>query len=438
MTLVCTCIHQLWDLRTGKLLHNFGDHMARITGIQYHPKECMLATSSTDRTMRLWDLDTFHSIDVLGPEISPVRSIAFTPDEESLAVAVSEGVRLWKWEPPHREEIVNVSWSQVHDLAIDSKKNMIVGCSIHQSTVSVHMIDLSLTTRADEGNREAQETPQPVGLSCNMVKHGKYIPSPRPLARSESFRRSGSGVRSSACLPNPYLWSNESENINPLEYDSDIRLGIREYEEREFSGHPMKGSDPPRTTSALEADQTLPSPLPTPRQTPRQTPWNTPRNTPRQRTWSMSQAPESVCPGRSEDPLYSARSVNTKWSGQGHSLPNPAGESTARSSLLSNRRSARISSSFFRREPEQTLNRTWSDWTTNNCSHNPMARMNSGRNILEEHHIEVMDEETALSEILEKRDMMSTILSTRLSNLQIVRAFWARGDIRGALRALHR
>lgn len=68
-TVKCSCALciQVWDLTAGKLLHEFR-HEDAITAIEYHPSEFILATSSADRTVKWWDLETAELIDTAGPE----------------------------------------------------------------------------------------------------------------------------------------------------------------------------------------------------------------------------------------------------------------------------------------------------------------------------------------------------------------------------------
>lgn len=42
-------LFQLWDLTCGKLLHDFKQHTAPSTCVEFHPKEFLLATASNDR-----------------------------------------------------------------------------------------------------------------------------------------------------------------------------------------------------------------------------------------------------------------------------------------------------------------------------------------------------------------------------------------------------
>lgn len=62
-------LSQVWDLTAGKLLHDF-QHEDSITGLEFHPSEFVLATSSADRTVKWWDLQTSELIDTAGPEVT--------------------------------------------------------------------------------------------------------------------------------------------------------------------------------------------------------------------------------------------------------------------------------------------------------------------------------------------------------------------------------
>ena len=53
----------------GKLLHEFTLHTSAITALAIHPCEFLMASASADRTVRLWDLETFEPVCCTGLEI---------------------------------------------------------------------------------------------------------------------------------------------------------------------------------------------------------------------------------------------------------------------------------------------------------------------------------------------------------------------------------
>ena len=64
---------KLWDLTMGKLLHEFTFHSGAITALAIHPSEFLMASASADRTLRLWDLETFEPLCCTPPESCAAR-----------------------------------------------------------------------------------------------------------------------------------------------------------------------------------------------------------------------------------------------------------------------------------------------------------------------------------------------------------------------------
>nr|GFD40347.1 katanin p80 WD40 repeat-containing subunit B1 homolog isoform X3 [Tanacetum cinerariifolium] len=60
------------DLTAGKLLHEFKFHEGHIRSMDFHPLECLLATGSSDKTVKFWDLETFELIGSTRPEVPVV------------------------------------------------------------------------------------------------------------------------------------------------------------------------------------------------------------------------------------------------------------------------------------------------------------------------------------------------------------------------------
>jgi WD40 repeat protein len=96
---------QLWDLDTGRLLRSFQGHKHWVEGVSLSRDGSLLASSSHDGTVRIWDVETGRELMVLdhGNRVA-VWDVAFHPrDSTKIATACDDGtLRLWTIDPRGR------------------------------------------------------------------------------------------------------------------------------------------------------------------------------------------------------------------------------------------------------------------------------------------------------------------------------------------------
>jgi WD40 repeat protein len=71
--------------------HSLQGHTGNVTGLAFHPRAPLVATSSVDGSSRIWDLNTGEELLNLTGHTSPVQGIDFSPDGRYLATAGADG-----------------------------------------------------------------------------------------------------------------------------------------------------------------------------------------------------------------------------------------------------------------------------------------------------------------------------------------------------------
>jgi WD40 repeat protein len=117
-------VARLWD-PTGRETARFR-HDDALTALAFSRDGRYLATASSDRTARVWDLADLREV-VRLPHPTTVNAVAFSPDGRRLATASGEPfgashvVRLWRWQPRDlireacRRLARNLSWEEWQD-----------------------------------------------------------------------------------------------------------------------------------------------------------------------------------------------------------------------------------------------------------------------------------------------------------------------------------
>lgn len=110
------CKIKLWDIAAGKALAELPGHSGPLTAVQFHPNEYLLASSSLDKTVRFWDMETFECVSQSAPDSAgPVKCILFDPSGRCLYSASSGGgLRVLGWEPARLfdSESCPAQWTQ--------------------------------------------------------------------------------------------------------------------------------------------------------------------------------------------------------------------------------------------------------------------------------------------------------------------------------------
>jgi WD40 repeat protein/tetratricopeptide (TPR) repeat protein len=85
---------KIWDATTGQLLRTFSGHEGDVTGVAFSLDGRHVASSSADHTVRVWDADTGKEFRLLR-HTDLVTSVAFSPDGRLATSSADRTVRLW-------------------------------------------------------------------------------------------------------------------------------------------------------------------------------------------------------------------------------------------------------------------------------------------------------------------------------------------------------
>ncbi len=103
---------KIWDARTGREILTLRGHISTVSGVAFSPDGQRLATVGGDRTVRLWEARTGRELLTLRGHSAGVGSVAFSPDGQRLASGSGSGndqtARVWNAQTG--QELLALRW----------------------------------------------------------------------------------------------------------------------------------------------------------------------------------------------------------------------------------------------------------------------------------------------------------------------------------------
>ncbi|AVV47096.1 DNA-binding protein [Streptomyces sp. P3] len=111
---------RLWDAAAKRSVGELAGHHGPVRSVSFSPDGRTLASASSDATIRLWSVSDRRQIAVLTGHRGPVRAVSFSPDGRTVASAGQDGtVRLWDtrthrqtgWLPGHSGDVLALAYA---------------------------------------------------------------------------------------------------------------------------------------------------------------------------------------------------------------------------------------------------------------------------------------------------------------------------------------
>lgn len=178
---------QVWDLAAGKAIADLS-HTHAVTAVNFSPTELVLATACKDRTIRLWDLDSFEAFDQCGPETTSATALGYTSDGGSLFAAFPDSFRQYSLEPAACVQSRLMSWSPATDLMVSTSS--IICCSLAGTSVAVW---------AGDTQSQAQEQKSSPPASSPLRQHNNVATgAQRNQPASDNGQQVNEGIQAAA------------------------------------------------------------------------------------------------------------------------------------------------------------------------------------------------------------------------------------------------
>jgi WD40 repeat protein len=132
---------RLWDADTGQCLRVFEGHTGRVAfGAALSPDGKRVLSGSDDKTLRLWDADTGKEIRLMTGHTANVDGVAFGPDGMAISVG-DRTMRLWDLKTGKPAGVFTGHTGEVCNVAYSDKARLAATCG-HAEDPSIRLWDL--------------------------------------------------------------------------------------------------------------------------------------------------------------------------------------------------------------------------------------------------------------------------------------------------------
>jgi WD40 repeat protein len=108
-------VAQLWDVKAGTLIREFGGHTDLLHDAEFSPKGDLVATAGYDRSLRIWEAATGRLLRTLNVHNGAIFDLAFDPTGTVLASAsADQTVKLWRVSDGVRLDTLNQAQGELN------------------------------------------------------------------------------------------------------------------------------------------------------------------------------------------------------------------------------------------------------------------------------------------------------------------------------------
>eukprot|EP00817_Percolomonadidae_sp_ATCC50343_P003933 CAMPEP_0117422624 /NCGR_PEP_ID=MMETSP0758-20121206/3432_1 /TAXON_ID=63605 /ORGANISM="Percolomonas cosmopolitus, Strain AE-1 (ATCC 50343)" /LENGTH=408 /DNA_ID=CAMNT_0005205367 /DNA_START=512 /DNA_END=1738 /DNA_ORIENTATION=- len=118
-------------------------HRDAITDFTFHPEESLIVTSSKDKTVKLWDFDSFKCLESTPITSTRIRHVVFDPEGRCVLAGAQDNIKVWGWEPRKNYDHIDSRWNDLDDMMIQSDYRQVLVASMYQHNVTIHGIPLN-------------------------------------------------------------------------------------------------------------------------------------------------------------------------------------------------------------------------------------------------------------------------------------------------------
>jgi len=131
-------IVKIWDIETQTEIASLSGHKMAVNSLAFSQDGTILASSGSDKIIKIWDVEKQEEITSLAGHKMAVNSLAFSCDNQYLISGGGDKViKVWNIETKEEEKAIKVESKSVIQSLIFSADNQLISCLLQDGKISI-------------------------------------------------------------------------------------------------------------------------------------------------------------------------------------------------------------------------------------------------------------------------------------------------------------
>jgi platelet-activating factor acetylhydrolase IB subunit alpha len=126
---------KIWDFESGKLEKTLKGHTETVNCTAFNKKGTILASCSADITIKIWSCDTFECTKTLNGHNHNVSSVCFLGEDKIISASRDKTLKIWEISTGYCQKTLSAHSEWVRVVSVNYTNDLIGSCSSDQSII---------------------------------------------------------------------------------------------------------------------------------------------------------------------------------------------------------------------------------------------------------------------------------------------------------------
>jgi len=189
-----------------------------------------MSTASENGVIKFWDMEKFNNISTSPAHHDPssvFKKLIFSPNGDLCYAASNRNLKVFEWEPMICHDTVEIPWSNLFDLYVDSIDNHLIAASSNDNFINLWSANLALMKPVSTQYNKFTSQPGQMNEASSTYSSSQFPSREHPVPRTPPFDVRPNISNDTRSSPLPPIRSRNNTQITLEDNNSDSSLSLK-------------------------------------------------------------------------------------------------------------------------------------------------------------------------------------------------------------------